>query len=654
MSSKKNRINIRHPERALLTDTLPYELPLFYTNANLAILSFQERVGAKEHALHARYLLHSDQSKSATKPYSFEIRRGSSSTRRLDLAHPRSQHFISKFYADYEYFICNACSRSNYSLRYPSRVATHYIDPKYSSTDSHKDDAADEDPAGFRDQSKWASTYFSYRDYNLSHKFFESNEFLELEKKFSFLMKIDISRCFDSIYTHSIEWSMRGKEFSKDHLPGATRKTFESEFDAVIRHSNWNETHGIVVGPETSRIFAEIILQSVDRVIKEDLDSSHGQVEVRRYVDDYYLFSGNKQSLDDSKELIKKSLGALNLHLNEAKTEVFTRPFLSKITAARSKVSIALDAYSDVNWPLVGLPGSIPSARQIEQARTLLIASLRKTAIELDVPYEQFCSFALSILNRHLGSASEAAKQHKPDLSSGHLSRLSWLISVIRIGQFLFAIDQRVTTSIKLAKLYSTAISLAEELKCARGAIEGQILDGLRNIDTQQTRGSSDQIARINHICTVDMLMTGGRRIEITDLKQHIDYEDDPIKLQNVSIFQVLAMLFLSRRRHRFRDVRQLVKDEVERRISQQNIRFTQDTEAAILLTDYLACPYFDVIEKRALLKLAHKKILGTDCTNAGADKILNSCGWISFTDWQGHTNIQAMLARKELTPAYE
>ena len=651
---KKKRINVRHSERSLLTDTIPYELPLFFTNANLAIIAFMNRTAPPNHKLHTRLLLWSESNSAATKPLSFEIRRNSGPPRRLDLAHPRSQHLMCIFYEKYEHFICNACSRSDYSLRYPSRIATHYVDPRYSVTEKSKEISADEDPVGFRDQMRWASTYFSYRDYSLSHKFFDSEEFLALERKFMFLMKLDISRCFDSIYTHSIEWSMRGKEFSKTHLPNRTKKTFESEFDLAIRHANWNETHGIVIGPEFSRVFAEVILQSADRAIGQSCLGAEEGLEIRRYVDDYFIFSNSESTLALAKEAVRTSLGALNLHLNEKKTDTIKRPFVSKISAARSRIANSADAFSNVAFPLVGKPGELPDSRKIDQARKNFMASFRSTAIELDVPYDNLSSFAFSVLNRHIGTASECAEKLSPDLTVGHLSRLSWLLSIVRIGQFLFAIDERVTTSVKLAKLYSLVIDIALDLKCARGPIEGQILDGLRSLKPDGSRNDADQISRINHICAVDMLMTGSRKIEISDLRQHLDYDEDPASLMRASSFQLLAMLFIGKKRHRFRKVLASTKQEIERRLSQAGARFLQDAEAAYLLTDYIACPYIDENDKRDIVRSSYRLILGENCSNEKADELVKQSGWITFTDWSGSSDLAAMLARKELTPAYE
>lgn len=657
MASKKHAIDIREAERALLTDTLPYELPLFYNNANLAIIARQSRNKSCPHDFHERLLLQTPNISRPTKPYTFEIKKNSSSLRRLSLAHPKSQHLLSQFYGKYDQFVSNACSRSSYSLRYPSRVATHYVDPRYAiKNEAAHNGQIDEDPAGFRDQRRWASTYFSYRDYSLSHKFFESDAFLDLEKRFSLLMKLDVSKCFESIYTHSIEWSMRGKDFSKDHLPNPSsgKTTFESEFDSVVRNANWNETHGIIVGPESSRIFAEIILQSADRAILGLLGKDSRDSAIRRYVDDFYIFSNSQQELDRIKEIVRRSLLALNLHLNESKTEISPRPFISKISAARSRVATAITDFFKISEPLFEATGVLPEASKIDQARSSLISNLRKISVELDVSYEQFSSFALTVLNRQLGLALEKIQKSKPDVSQGHLVRLSWLTSSIRVAQFLFSMDDRVTTSVKLAAIYSSTIELATSLQCARAPLERQMLDGLRNANTGTADQRSDQVTKINHICAIDLILTEDRRIELQDIHQYIGNPSKSEVIESLSPFQLIAILFLCRKRHRFQEILASTKAEIERRVRANQSKLLEDTEAAILLTEYISCPYVDPISKRELIKSSHKAILGSTCDNKKADLIATNGAWVTFTDWGSTTDLASMLARKELTPAYE
>jgi len=650
----KKRIDIRAPERSLLTDTLPYEIPLFFTNANLAILGMQARLKTCSHGLHCKLLLHMHEAK-ATRPMTFEIRRGGQSPRRLSLAHPISQHRVCQFYEQYDSFIANACSRSALSLRFPSRIATHYVDPRYAEPAGSKQALhVDEDPAGFRDQSRWASTYFSYRDYGLSHKFFESEEFLELERRYTHLMKLDISRCFDSIYTHSIEWSMRGKEFSKEHLK---RKpvTFESTFDSAIRHGNWDETHGILVGPEFSRIFAEIVLQSADRSILSLVNAEMpAACVIKRYVDDYYVFSSSIETLNRIEELIRRSLRDLNLHLNEHKREVQTRPFVSKVSVARSGVGEAIDEFfictSEVSNPLA--PSLDP--RFIERAKNTLITKLRRLSVELDTPYERFASFALTVLKRKLEELREKLIETKPIFTEGNLARLSWLIAIIRSAQFLYSTDHRATTSIKLATIYSLAVELASKLGCARAPLERQILDGLRDSAMGAHAPDADEVTRINHICSVDLLLTEDRRIELADIELYIGSTSPSAAARELSVFQLVAIMFLCRRRKRFADLLTTTSLEIQRRVIDRSFRPLKDTGHAILITEFIACPHIDAEVKVPAIRHSHELILGSKCGKKEALAIAKLGSWISFTDWSSNSDLASMLARKELTPAYE
>jgi hypothetical protein len=107
------------------------------------------------------------------------------------------------------------------------------------------------------------TSFFAYTGYRRLHKFFDSEEFLGLERRFPILWMLDISNCFGSIYSHSVSWAMKSKDVVKQHIDASTH-TFGGEIDCEMRDANWAETNGILVGPELSRIFAEIILQDAD------------------------------------------------------------------------------------------------------------------------------------------------------------------------------------------------------------------------------------------------------------------------------------------------------------------------------------------------------------------------------------------------------
>ena len=54
-------------------------------------------------------------------------------------------------------------------------------------------------------------------------------------------------------------------------MPGYHGSWVGDAFDNLMQSVNARETNGIVIGPEFSRIFAEIILQYIDQKVEQEL-----------------------------------------------------------------------------------------------------------------------------------------------------------------------------------------------------------------------------------------------------------------------------------------------------------------------------------------------------------------------------------------------
>ena len=92
-----------------------------------------------------------------------------------------------------------------------------------------------------------------------------------------------------------------------------------SIWDRLMQRMNYNETNGIVIGPEFSRIFAEVIFQYIDRCVENDLLVKgfrfNIDYECYRYVDDYFFFYNNPDVLNAANESYAR-------HLNEYKLRI--------------------------------------------------------------------------------------------------------------------------------------------------------------------------------------------------------------------------------------------------------------------------------------------------------------------------------------------
>ena len=107
------------------------------------------------------------------------------------------------------------------------------------------------------------------------------------------MMKMDILNCFNNIYTHSVDWAYLGsKEIAKANINNSER--FSYIIDELMQYMNYRETNGILIGPEFSRLFAEIILTRIDNLIYSDLKKMginyKKEYEIARFLDDIFIF----------------------------------------------------------------------------------------------------------------------------------------------------------------------------------------------------------------------------------------------------------------------------------------------------------------------------------------------------------------------------
>jgi hypothetical protein len=263
--------------RAVLTETLPYELPFGFTNENL-FLSELKRDTLTPRQVELLDRLRRNRT-DYTKPFTYKINRSGRTRNSLGLIHPACQIRIAKLYSDFKQTIIQSCSKSSFSIRFPAEVQRIFTRSSSKSVQKRWFSALPDAQIGHTIDEPYSPSFFSYRKYLLLDRFFSSNELVRLESRFSLLRTLDVSRCFFNIYTHSICWAVKEKHFSKKN---SKLFSFEQQFDKLMQLSNYNETAGIIVGPEVSRIFAEIILQRVD-VDLERLALKHGLVSGAQY-----------------------------------------------------------------------------------------------------------------------------------------------------------------------------------------------------------------------------------------------------------------------------------------------------------------------------------------------------------------------------------
>lgn len=150
--------------RTLLTDVLPYELPLWFSN-----FTMYQRFSTPDHLNKYKTISGLD-FKSETGvyiPLNYLISRGGNKiSRSISIMHPVAQLKVCDFYEEYDDLIEYYCTKSKYSLRHPYRKSTKFFGKNQEGSKlADGVESADEERIV-------SSSYFKYKKYPFLYRFF--------------------------------------------------------------------------------------------------------------------------------------------------------------------------------------------------------------------------------------------------------------------------------------------------------------------------------------------------------------------------------------------------------------------------------------------------------------------------------------------------
>ncbi len=134
-----------------------------------------------------------------------------------------------------------------------------------------------------------------------------------------YVAKADISNFFPSIYSHSIPWSLKGKEFAKKRA-NRNRTLWFNKLDTYSRNLKYGETNGVLIGPHASNLISEIVLARVDY---ELINKGY---KYTRYIDDYTCYVENYGVAEQFFVDLSSELKKYELKLNDKKSEIIPLP----------------------------------------------------------------------------------------------------------------------------------------------------------------------------------------------------------------------------------------------------------------------------------------------------------------------------------------
>jgi len=265
----------------------------------------------------------------ATKPMKYRILKGSNSMREMSILQPLSALNVFFFMECYQKDILDYFEQHHrFSIRYHKKRTDLYYKGKTNRALAYYQKQISQLNRGVIQQT---GIYFKIFPFESINSFTDSYAWRTSNFRFKYYAKIDYKSCFDSIYTHAFSWIIERNVVDAKH---AFNSQLYVSIDRVMQNINGRSSNGIVVGPEFSRLIAEVMLQNIDEEVYSYLASNHllqgVDYEIFRYVDDVFLFANEQNVITTIIEAFKITAEKYLLHLNDLKMEQDYTPCVPK------------------------------------------------------------------------------------------------------------------------------------------------------------------------------------------------------------------------------------------------------------------------------------------------------------------------------------
>jgi len=619
-------------ERVVLSDILPYEIPVIYSNRYFYkfLTQYKVEINSKKPTISWENKKNDELPNEIVKlifgvknienqvgtfneneknyalktiPFIFKIAHKENDYRELSIIHPLNQLHLVEFYDEFKESIKYYSNISEYSIRRPHKTAKYKFKNDYiykilkaENVEHDKIEIASLEYENLK-------TFFTYKQYSNINKFFESHQYQRSEKKYNKMYKLDVSKCFDSIYTHSIVWALHNKEIVKDNI-GTSNGTFSGLFDKFMQNINYGETNGILIGSEFARIFAELLLQQIDKLVLEELlrkDYFHKKnYEIYRYVDDYFIFYDEEAIKDTIVDLYKHNLKKYNLHISETKSISYIKPIITELTIAKTKITDLIneqltikkhdsDDTNNLNWSLY-----INSKKMITRFKIII----KETGIE----YKDIINYALTMIERKNNLLIKVF-QNTDEYENHKKNFIKASLEILDIAFFIYAVSPRVSSTIKISSLLSksllyikntTNITLDE-----KEIIYKKIFDEVLFILNKNKLKEYTQIETLYLLIVLNELGKEYRLEE--DFLLEYFFQDTNDKALNY--FSITTLLFYIKNISRYSNLKIKIKEEIKKKLESSNKdNLYKNAELLMLLMDSLTCPYLEDSFKYELL----------------------------------------------------
>lgn len=483
---------------------------------------------------------------------------------------------------------------------------------------------------------------------------FNSKSFLDLEKDFTTLKTLDVSKCFDSIYTHSIAWATKDKSFVKDGRYSAS--IFGNNFDDVIRMANHNETNGIVIGPEVSRIFSEIIFQDVDCKVEAKLSSAKFNwvlgvdYSIKRYVDDVFIFARSIEMANKIYEIYADILLSYKLHVNSAKSQIYQRPFFTPKSKVIREVNFYVNEFTERFLEEINEGTSLKPKKifRIDRLVRSFVDAIKSTCSTEKMDYDEVSSYIISALFERTKLLINIPKDFNRETGTNDYKDAC--VVFLEVMHFFYSVAPSVSSSYKFCASLILICRFADQhLGHYKHTIKQRAFDlalSLLDSDTFHKRADVDNFISLEVLNVILSLSDFGTSYL---LPPHIV---EKVFGGDSSYFNIVSCLFYIKDHQQYSITKEKTLKILDNKLQNMS-KILSNTEQACLLLDSLTCPHIDRKRKsKYITRLCTALQITKPNQQAVSDFISDYASEYWFINWR-EVDLLNALERKELRQVY-
>ncbi len=665
----------RSKYRVAVSDILPYERPVFFTNRFFArFLKFYgvicldgQLVATKNHTDGLEQMLAILGGGAGMRRPAFQysiVKTSTEKGRQLTVIHPYHQVQMIEFYDRYKTVITDFCQRSRYSIRYPYKVAVVQRQPKgfphYLSDEKH-----------IIHSEESIKHYFAYKHYHNINEFYDDYRFLRAEKRFSIMEKTDLEHCFDSIKPETLSLAMFGttmqdSQYTMPYAFWRLNQSFENHPDSG------NPGDGIVIGPEFSRIYAEIIMQRVDAecetVLERDGILLNRDYVFYRYVDDGFFFCNTKEVKDRFNQTYDALLVQYGLKRGEAKIRFYDkRPFLEDLTAGKLALkNLIYDRLQNRLETFIGF-------KKVQQGHydtpTFLdyktfVQSVRSILCTYKLEFKDVMSYMLGIIKNRLADLlfdfNSLYKQYSQADYFDEISEqgmaikvqyekdfVEFLDNLVEVLFYFWGCDSRMSTATKVVGIINLLqLFVRGKYQFENGdwsyRFKQSVVDALDESISNQTQSlfseismSSISIMEVLNFLELQKCMSVATQIHPKHLMDMLIGKDKAL-----NFFSVSQLMHFIKNDLRYAYLKERLLDWIKEKVSSLYARSNvSDTESVLTFFEFLCCPWVERQQKERIIE-------GFSCFSGEEKQALLTCAIKQkdiFVKWHDYSIVEEM-----------